>query len=66
MPLVLFPLRAAALADRLERVLREGLAVPGPAFDERESRRAWINWHESLPRREQVVSASPASRLVPA
>ena len=62
---VLFTPRPAALADRLERVLREGLAVPGPAVDERESRRSWINWHDSLPRREQVVSVQSSASARP-
>ncbi len=61
---VLFAPRPAALADRLERVLREGVAIPGPAVDERESRRSWLDWHDSLPRHEQVrsVKAFPSVR----
>lgn len=59
---VLFAPRPDALADRLERVLRQGLAVPSPAVDERESRRSWLDWHNSLLRREQVLSVeAPAS-----
>ena len=64
---VLFAPRPAALADRLDRVLREGLSVPGPIVDERESRQAWITWHDSLPRRDQVEgvqSLAPACPLV--
>ena len=62
---VLFAPRPAALADRLERVLREGLAVPGPAVDERESRRSWLDWHNSLPRREQVKSVEASASVRP-
>ena len=62
---VLFTPRPAALADRLERVLREGLAVPGPAVDERESRRSWLDWHDSLPRREQVRSVEASASVRP-
>jgi len=62
---VLFAPRPAALADRLERVLREGLAVPSPAVDERESRRSWLDWHNSLPRREQVSSVEASASVRP-
>ena len=52
-------------AARLERVLREGVAVPGPAVDERESRRSWLDWHISLPRREQVKSVEVSASARP-
>jgi glycosyltransferase involved in cell wall biosynthesis len=62
---VLFTPRPAALADRLERVLREGLAVKRPAVDERESRRAWVDWHDSLPRREQLSNVEASASVHP-
>ena len=62
---VLFAPRPAALADRLERVLREGVAIPGPAVDERESRRLWLDWHNSLPRHEQVKSVEASASVRP-
>jgi O-antigen biosynthesis protein len=62
---VLFAPRPAALADRLERVLRQGVAIPGPAVDERESRRSWLDWHHSLPRYEQVRTVESSASVRP-
>jgi GT2 family glycosyltransferase/glycosyltransferase involved in cell wall biosynthesis len=50
---VLFIPRPAALAERFATVLGDGLAPARPSFHEESSRKAWLDWHESVPRRDE-------------
>jgi glycosyltransferase involved in cell wall biosynthesis len=65
-PTVLFPMHAGALAERLARLLREGLAPGRPAFAEAASRAAWLAWHgDEPPASRQAVAFGDTQTALP-
>jgi hypothetical protein len=55
---VLFPLRAEALAERLQQALDEGVGTARPAIDFDANERAWVAWHASLAGRKTAADVA--------